>query len=44
MDTLEELLLALLLQLVGRILFPVSRLVTVPMSVKSSFLNDVLGN
>ena len=44
MDTLEELLLALLLQLVGRIIFPVSRLLTVPMSVRSSFLDDVVGN
>ena len=44
MDTLEELLLAPLLQLVGRIIFPVSRLLTISMSVRSSFLDDVLGN
>ena len=43
MDPLEELLLALLLQLVGRIMFPVSRLLTISMSVRSSFLDDVLG-
>ena len=44
MDTLEELLLALLLQLVGNIIFTVSRLLTVSMSVRSSFLDDVVGN
>ena len=44
MDPLEELLLALLLQLVGRIIFPVSRLLTISMPVWSSFLDDVLGN
>ena len=44
MDTLEELLLALLLQLVGRKIFPVSRLLTVSMYVRSSFLDDVVGN
>ena len=44
MDTLEELLLALLLQLVGNIIFPVSRLLTISMSVRSSFLDDVVGN
>ena len=43
-DPLEELLLALLLQLVGRTIFPVSRLLTISMSVRSSFLDDVLGN
>ena len=44
MDALEELFLALLLQLVGRIIFPVSRLLTISISIKSSFLNDVLQN
>ena len=44
MDTLEELFLALLLQLVGRIMFPISRLLTISMSVRSSFLDDVVGN
>ena len=44
MVTLEELLLALLLQLVGRIIFPVSRLLTISMSVRSSFLDHVLGD
>ena len=44
MDLLEELLLALILQLVGRKIFPVSRLLTISMSVRSSFLDDVLGN
>ena len=45
MDTLKELLLALLLlQLVGNILFPVSRFLTISMSVRSSFLDDVVGN
>ena len=43
MDTMEELL-ALLLQLVGRVIFPVSWLLTISMSVRSSFLDDVLGN
>ena len=42
--TLEELLFALLLQLVGRTIFPVSRLLTISMSVRSSFLDDVLRN
>ena len=42
MDALEELLLALLLQLVGRIVFPVFRLLTISMSVRSSFLDDQL--
>ena len=42
MDTLEELLLALLLQLVGRIIFPVSRLFTISMSMRSSLLDDIL--
>ena len=44
MDALEELLLALLLQLVGRRIFTVSRLLTISMSVRSSFLDNVLGN
>ena len=44
MDTLEELLLALLLQLVGNFIFPVSRLLTISMSVRSSFLDDIVGN
>ena len=44
MDTLEELLLALLLQLVGDVVFPVSRLLTVSVSVRSSFLDDEVGN
>ena len=44
MDTLEELLLALLLQLVSDVVFPVSRLLTVSVSVRSSFLYDVVGN
>ena len=44
MDALEELLLALLLQLVGNIIFPVSRLFTISMSLRSSFLDDVVGN
>ena len=38
MDTLEELLLALLVQLVGNIICLVSRLLTVSVSVRSSFL------
>ena len=42
-DTLEELLLALL-QLVVDVVFPVSRLLTVSVSVRSSFLYDVVGN
>ena len=44
MGALEELLLALFLQLVGRVVFLVSRLFTISMSVRSSFLDDVLGN
>ena len=44
MDTLEASLLALLFQLVGRIIFPVSRLLTVSVSVRSSFLYDVVRN
>ena len=44
MDTLEERFLALLLQLVGRKVFSVSRLFTISMSVRSSFLDDVLRN
>ena len=43
-DALEELLLALLLQLIGRMVFFVSRLFTISMSVRSSFLDDVLRN
>ena len=41
MDTLEELLLALLLQLVGNETLPVSLILTISVSVRSSFLNDV---
>ena len=44
MDTLEELLLALLFQLVSDVVFLVSRLLTVSVSVRSSFLDDVVGN
>ena len=44
MDTLEELLLALLLQLVGDVIFLVSRLLAVSVSVRSSFLYDVVWN
>ena len=44
MNSLEELFLALLLQLVGRKVFPVSRLFTISVSVRSSFLDDVLRN
>ena len=44
MDTLEEPLLALLFQLIGDVVFPVSRLLTVSVSVRSSFLYDVVGN
>ena len=44
MDTLEEPLLALLFQLIGDVIFPVSRLFTVSVSVTSSFLYDVVGN
>ena len=40
----KKLFLALLLQLVGRKVFPVSRLFTISMSVRSSFLGDVLRN
>ena len=43
METLEELLLALLFQLIGDVVFPVSRLLTVSVSVRSSFLYDVVG-
>ena len=43
MDTLEELLLALLLPLVGKI-FTVSWLFTISMYMRSSFLDDELGN
>ena len=35
---------AFLLQLVGDVVFPVSRLLTVSVSVRSSFLYDVVGN
>ena len=42
MDSLEILLFAFLLQVVGRIIFPVSRLLTISMSVRSSFLDDEL--
>ena len=41
MDTLEASLLALLFQLVGDVVFLVSRLITVSVSVRSSFLCDV---
>ena len=44
MDTLEELLLALLLQLVGNKIFPVSWLLTVSVSVRLSLLYEVVGN
>ena len=44
MDTLEVLLLALLLELVGDVVFPVSRLLTVSVSVRSSFLYVVVRN
>ena len=44
MDTLEEPLLALLFQLIGDVVFPVSRLLTESVSVRSSFLYDVVGN
>ena len=44
MDTLEVLLLALLLELVGDVVFLVSRLFTVSVSVRSSFLFLVLRN
>ena len=44
MDSLEEPLLALLLQLVGNVIFPVSRLLTISMSVRSTFLHGVVGN
>ena len=44
MDTLEELLLALLLQLVGDVAFIVSRLLTVSVSVRSPFLDVVVRN
>ena len=42
MDTLEVLLLALLLELVGDVVFLVSRLLTVSVSVRSSFLYVVV--
>ena len=44
MDTLEVLLLALLLELVGDVVFLVSRLFTVSVSVRSSFLYIVVRN
>ena len=44
MDTLEVLLFALLLELMGDVVFPVSRLLIVSVSVRSSFLYDVVGN
>ena len=44
MDTLEASLLALLFQLVGDVVFLVSRLLTVSVSVRSSFLYNVVGN
>ena len=44
MDSLEILILAFLLQLVSRMVFLVSRLFTISMSVTSSFLDDVLRN
>ena len=44
MDTLEAFLLALLFQLVGDVVFLVSRLLTVSVSVRSSFPYDVVRN
>ena len=44
MDSLEILLLAFLLQLVGDVAFLVSRLLTVSVSMRSSFLYDVVRN
>ena len=44
MDALEQLLLALFLQLVGRMVFLVSRLFSISMSVRSPFLDNVLRN
>ena len=44
MDTLEVLLLALLLELVGDLVFLVSRLLTISVSVRSSFLYVVVRN
>ena len=44
MDTLEEPLHALLFQLIGDVVFPVSRLLTVSVSVRSPFLYDVVKN
>ena len=43
MDTLKEPLLALLFQLIGDVVFPVSQFLTVSVSVRSSFLYDVVG-
>ena len=44
MDSLEILFLASFLQLVSRKVFPVSQLFTISMSMRSSFLDDVLRN
>ena len=44
MDTMEASLLAHLFQLVGDVVFLVSRLLTVSVSVRSSFLYDVVRN
>ena len=44
MDSLEILFLASFLQLISRVVFLVSRLFTASMSVRSSFLDDVLRN
>ena len=44
MDTLEETLLELLFQLIGDVVFPVSQLLTVSVSVRLSCLYDVVGN
>ena len=44
MDTLEAFLLALLFQMVGDVVFLVSWLLTVSVSVRSSFLYDAVGN
>ena len=44
MDSLEILFLALVLQLVSRKVFLVSRLFTISMSMRSSFLDDALRN
>ena len=44
MDSLEILFLASFLQLISRMVFLVSRLFTISMSMRSSFLDDVLRN